>query len=100
MSDIFIKFVKFVPRPDFEGERGSLVVVVVDEDVEDDGVQQVDPVSRALGTVGQVGNVEMEVEVAGLVVEVAPQLTSLQAVSARHCRHRGPGGQEEGRERS
>ena len=84
MSDIFIKFVKFVPRPDFEGERGSLVVVVVDEDVEDDGVQQVDPVSRALGTVGQVGNVEVEVEVAGLVVEVAPQLTSLQAESPRH----------------
>ena len=88
MSDIFIKFVKFVPRPDFEGERGSLVVVIVDEDVEDDGVQQVDPVGRVGRAVGQVGEVDMQVEVTGLVVKVAPQLATLQAVPAGHGSHR------------
>ena len=72
MADIFIKLVKFVRRPNFERERGHLVVVVVDEDVEDDGVQQVDPVSGAVRAVGQVVDVDMEVEVTGLVVEVTP----------------------------
>ena len=72
MSDIFIKFVKFVRRPNLEGERRHLVVVVVDEDVEDDVVQEVDPAVRSLGVgPGQTGDVDVEVEVAGLVVEVA-----------------------------
>ena len=87
MTDIFVKFVKFVSAPNFERERGCPVVVVVDEDVEDDGVQQVDPVGRAPGPVVQVGEVDMEVVVTGLVVKVAPQLAALQAVPARHCSH-------------
>ena len=45
MTKIFIKFVKFVSGPNFERNGGSLVVVVVDDDVEDDCVQEVDPVS-------------------------------------------------------
>ena len=72
MSDIFIKFVKFVRRPNLEGERRHLVVVVVDEDVEDDGVQEVDPAGRSLGVgPGKTGDVDVEVEVTWLVVEVA-----------------------------
>ena len=46
MTNIFVKFVKFVSGPNFERNGGSLVVVVVvDDDVEDDCVQEVDPVS-------------------------------------------------------
>ena len=88
MTDIFVKFVKFVSSTDFERERGCLVVVVVDEDVEDDGVQQVDPVGRVGRPVGQVGEVDMQVEVTGLVVKVTPHLAALQAVLAGHCSHR------------
>ena len=88
MTDIFVKFVKFVSGPNFERERGCPVVVVVDEDVEDDGVQQVDPVGRAPGPVVQVGEVDMEVVVTGLVVDVAPHLAGLQTVLGGHGRHR------------
>ena len=47
-------------------------MVVVDEDVEDDVVQEVDPAVRSLGVgPGQTGDVDVEVEVAWLVVDVA-----------------------------
>ena len=88
MSDIFVKFVKFLSGPHFERERGCLVVVVVDEDVEDDGVQEVDPVSRVWGRVGQVGQVDVEMIVTGLVVKVTPQLAALQAEPPGHGTHR------------
>ena len=88
MADIFVKFVKLVSSTHFERERGHLVVVVVDDDVEDDGVQEMDPVGRVGGAVGQVGEVDMQVVVTGLVVKVAPQLAALQAEPPGHGTHR------------
>ena len=87
MANIFIKFVKFVSGPNFERNGSSLVVVVVDDDVEDDGVQEVDPVSRVSGRVSQVGEMDMEMIVTGLVVKVTPHLAGLQTVLAGHGRH-------------
>ena len=80
-------FMVFLSGLNFERNGGSLVVVVVDDDVEDDGVQEVDPVSRVSGRVSQVGEMDMEVIVTGLVVKVTPQLAGLQTVLAGHGRH-------------
>ena len=89
ISEIFVFIVQLVFLPDFEGERGSLVVVVVPLYIVDHSGEQVGAVTAGAGRgEAHAGDVDVEMVIAGLVVEIAPDLTGLQPVLAADGPHR------------